>query len=155
MGRVMSEEVLRVMDSSKMDTTKKTSSEVRIWGGGKTVTCPGRTRTNTGREGAPGTYVDGEPVNFHVGLLTIGSTALATVNAEIYTSIAQRVKKESPIANTVVVTLANGRADSGYIPSDEAYGHNTFQVLDTHLKPGCAENGIVNAALDLMTESAK
>jgi neutral ceramidase len=155
MGRVMSEEVLRVMDESKTDTPRKTSGDVRIWAAGKTVTCPGRTRTNTGREGAPGTYVDGDPVNIHVGLITIGSTALATVNAEIYTSIAQRVKKQSPISNTVVVTLANGFANSGYIPSDEAYGHNTFQVLDTHLKPGCAENAVVNTALELMAESMK
>jgi neutral ceramidase len=155
MGRVMGEEVLRVMDADKMDPAKKASSEVRIWAGGKTLTCPGRTRTDTGRQGAPGTYVDWDPVNIHVGVLTIGTTTLISVNAEIYTSIAQRVKKESPIANTVVVTLANGVANSGYVPTDEAYGHNTFQVLDTHLKPGCAESGIVNAALDLMAESMK
>jgi len=155
MGRVMAEEVVRVMESGKIDPTKKTSSEVRIWGGGKAVTCPGRTRTNTGREGAPGTYVDGEPVNLHVGVLTLGTTAFASVNAEVYTSIAQRVKKESPFSDTVVVTLTNGSAGSGYVPSDEAYGHNTFQVLDTHLKAGCAENGVVNAALELMAESAK
>jgi neutral ceramidase len=155
MGRVMAEEVVRVMDAGKDDPTKKTSSEVRIWGGGKTVTCPGRTRTNTGREGAPGAYVDGEPVNLHVGVLTIGTAAFASVNAEIYTSIAQRVKKASPFTDTVVVTLANGFAGSGYVPSDEAYGHNTFQVLDTHLKPGCAENGIVNAARELMAEPAR
>jgi hypothetical protein len=30
------------------------------------------------------------------------------------------------MANTVLVTLANGRADSGYIPNDEAFGANTF-----------------------------
>jgi hypothetical protein len=155
MGRVMAEEVVRVVDAGKVDPAKKTSSEVRIWGGGKTVTCPGRIRTNTGREGAPGTYVDGEPVNLHVGVLTIGTTALASVNAEIYTSIAQRVKRASSFTNTVVVTLANGFAGSGYVPADEAYGHNTFQVLDTHLKPGCAEDGIVNAVADLMAESAK
>jgi neutral ceramidase len=87
--------------------------------------------------------------------LTIGTAAFASVNAEIYTSIAERVKKASPFTDTVVVTLANGFAGSGYVPSDEAYGHNTFQVLDTLLKPGCAENGIVNAALELMAESAK
>ena len=150
MGRVMSEEILRVMDAPK-----KTSEEVRIWAGEKTVTCPGRTRTNTGREGAPGNYVDGDPVNIRVGLLTIGNTALATVNAEIYTGIAQRIKKESPVANTMVVTLADGFAGSGYIPTDEAFGRTTFQVLDTHLKPGCAENGVANAAVDLITESAK
>ena len=155
MGRVMSEEVVRVVDAGKTDPTTKTSSEVRIWGGGKAVSCPGRTRTNTGREGAPGTYVDGEQVNLHVGVLTIGTTAFTSVNAEIYTSIAQRLKKASPFSDTVVVTLANGFANSGYVPTDEAYGHNTFQVLDTHLKPGCAENGIVNAALDLMAGSVK
>jgi len=149
-GNLLGEEVIRILD-----TSKKTSSDVRLWAGEKTITCPGRTRTNTGREGAPGTYVDGEPVNIRVGLLTIGTTALATVNAEVYTQIALRLKKESPIANTVIVTQSNGRANSGYIPTDEAFGHNTFQVLDTHLKPGCAESGIVNAALDLMTESSK
>jgi hypothetical protein len=155
MGRVMAEEIVRVIDLGKTDPAKKTSSDLRIWSGGKTVTCPGRTRTNTGREGAPGAYVDGGPVNLRVGVLTIGTTVLVSVNAEVYTSIAQRVKKASPFADTVVVTLANGSAGSGYVPADEAYGHNTFQVLDTHLKPGCAENGVVTAALELMAESAK
>jgi hypothetical protein len=150
MGRVMGEEVLRVMD-----TTKKTSTQVRIWGGAKTFTCPGRNRTDNLREGGPGTYVDGEPVNIHLGLVTIGSTALASVNAEVYSPIALRLKKASPIANTVMVTVANGRANSGYIPTDEAFGRYTFQVLSTRLKPGCAENGIVNGELDLLTESLK
>lgn len=150
MGRVMGEEVLRVMS-----VTKQTSSDVRLWGGSKTVTCPGRERTNTGREGAAGTYVDGAPVNIRVGLLTIGTTALASVNAEIYTPIALRIKKESPIADTEVVTVANGTANSGYVPTDEAFGRYTFQVLSSRLKPGCAENGIVNSAVDLMRESLK
>jgi hypothetical protein len=47
------------------------------------------------------------------------------------------------------------RQTSRYIPSDDAYGHNTFQVLGSRLKPGCAENAIVNGELDLMTESMK
>ena len=71
------------------------------------------------------------------------------------TPIAQRLKKESPFTDTLVVTLADGAANSGYIPSDDAYGHNTFQVLGSRLKPGCAENAIVNSELDLMTESMK
>lgn len=155
MGRVMAEEVVRLVDVGKIDLTKRTSSDVRIWGGSKTVMCPGRTRTNTGREGASGTYADGEPVNLHVGVLTIGTVALASVNAEIYTSIAERVKKASPFTDTVVVTLANGFAGSGYVPSDEAYGHNTFQVLDTHLKAGCAESGVVGAVVELMGEAVR
>jgi neutral ceramidase len=48
----------------------------------------------------------------------------------------------SPIANTVMVTLANGMANSGYIPDDALFGAYTFQVLSSHLKPGCAETAI-------------
>jgi hypothetical protein len=149
-GRVMGEEVLRVMDA-----TKRTSTQVRIWGGTRTFSCPGRNRTDHLREGGPGTYVDGEPVNIRLGLLTIGDTALTSVNAEVYNAIALQLKKASPIANTVMVTVANGRANSGYIPTDEAFGRYTFQVLSTRLKPGCAENGIVSGELDLLSESLK
>ena len=150
MGRVMGEEVLRVMD-----TTQRTSTQVRIWGGTKTFSCPGRNRIDNLREGGPGTYIDGEPVHIRLGLLTIGDTALTSVNAEVYNPIALRLKKASPMANTVMVTVANGRANSGYIPSDEAFARYTFQVLSTRLKPGCAENGIVNGELDLLSESLK
>jgi len=149
-GRVMGEEVFRVMDA-----TKRTSTQVRIWGGTRTFSCPGRNRTDHLREGGPGTYVDGEPVNIRLGLLTIGDTALTSVNAEVYNAIALQLKKASPIANTVMVTVANGRANSGYIPTDEAFGRYTFQVLSTRLKPGCAENGIVSGELDLLSESLK
>ena len=66
--------------------------------------------------------------------------------------ISQRTKNLSPMANTVVVTLANGRASSGYIPDDASYGHNTFQVLGTRLKPGCAEQGIANGLVELVSQ---
>jgi hypothetical protein len=49
-----------------------------------------------------------------------------------------------------MVTLANSRADSGYIPNDTAFGALTFQVLGSKLKPGCAETAIVNGLLDLI-----
>jgi hypothetical protein len=67
--------------------------------------------------------------------------------------IAQRLKKESRFARTMMVTLTNGMAASGYIPNDAAFGYNTFEVLSSRLKPGCAENGIVNGLLDLMDEA--
>ena len=47
-----------------------------------------------------------------------------------------------PLANTVMVTIANGRAASGYIPDDESYGHQSFQVLGARNKVGCAEASI-------------
>ena len=61
----------------------------------------------------------------------------------------------APLADTVVVTLANGMANSGYIPNDAAFGAYTFQVLSSRLKPGCAETAIVNGWLDLLEASSR
>jgi len=146
-GTLLGEEVIRVMTN-----TRRMSRDVAIWGAEKPLTCPGRQRTNTGREGAPGTYQDSDPVVFRLGVLGIGDIALTSVNAEIYTLISQRMKKQSPMANTVMVTLANGRANSGYVPNDAAFGAYTFQVLGSRLKPGCAEQGIANSLADLVAQ---
>jgi hypothetical protein len=54
-----------------------------------------------------------------------------------------------------MVTLTDGNAGSGYIPNDESFSHNTFEVLSSRLKPGCAEDGIVNGFLGLMSDSMK
>lgn len=100
-GKLPGEEVIRVMTN-----TRKMTADVRIWGAQNTLACPGRQRTNTGREGSPGTYQDGGPVKMRLGVLGIGDIALTTVNAEVYNLISQRLKKQSPISNTVMVTLA-------------------------------------------------
>ena len=145
-GQLLGEEVIRVMTR-----TTRRAAGVRLWGAQKTLTCPARKRTNSGREGAPGTYEDSDdPVRIRLGVLGIGDTALATVNGEIYSAIGQRAKKQSPLTNTVVVTLANGRANSGYIPDDASFGAYTFQVLGSRLKPGCAEQGIADGIADLV-----
>ena len=146
-GQLLGEEVIRVMGN-----IKRTSSEVRIWGAQRTVSCPGRRRTNTGREGAPGTYVDADPVRIRLGLIMIGQIALVGVTGEVYTMIWQRLKKEAPLANVVMVTLANGKS-VGYIPDDAAYERHTFQVLGTRIRKGCAEKAIVNTFLDMMHQS--
>jgi neutral ceramidase len=66
------------------------------------ATCPGRKRLDKAREGTPGSYEDGDPVNIRLGVLRIGDVALASVEAEIYSAIGNRLKLESPMANTVV-----------------------------------------------------
>jgi hypothetical protein len=50
----------------------------------------------------------------------------------------------------VMVTLANGMANSGYIPDDASFGAYTFQVLSSRLKPGCAEGAIDDGLIDLI-----
>lgn len=149
-GVLLGEEVIRVATN-----IKRLEENPTIAAGQKTVTCPGRKRTDTAREGTPGTYEEGDPVNIRLGVLRIGNIALASVDAEVYTPIAQRLKRESPMANTVMVTLANGMANSGYIPNDTAFGALTFQVLGSKLKPGCAETAIVDGLVDLIATTQK
>jgi hypothetical protein len=50
----------------------------------------------------------------------------------------------------MMATLTNGAARSGYIPDDESFGKNTFEVLSSRLQPGCAESAIVNGILALI-----
>jgi len=148
MGQFLGEEVMHVMRG--MD---RMSVRGRIVGSQKTVSFPGRDRTNEGRAGYEGTYKDGDPVELRLGLLLIDDIAFGTVNAEVFNLIAQRLKKESPFARTMMVTLTNGMANSGYIPNDEAFGYLTFEVLSSRCKPGYAENAIVNGILDLIYDA--
>ena len=127
-GQVLGEEVIRVMTF-----TKRTTSEVRIEGLKKEISCPGRKRTNDNpkvRAAIEGTYEDAPPRIYKIGVLGIGTTALAWINAEIYTQIGLDTKSLSPLKNTMFVTIANG-SGSGYTPDDASYGHLTFQVLGT------------------------
>ena len=140
MGQITAEETLRVMSHIHVLKT-----EVKIEGEQQEVTCPARKRLDTGREGAPGKYEDSpDPVHIKIGALRIGDIALGSANAELYNMIGQQVKAGSKFHDTIMVTLTNGMANSGYVPTDDAFGRYTFQVLGSALKPGCAEAGIVS-----------
>lgn len=147
MGQFLGEEVKSVMRGMK-----RMSTEIRISGGQRIVSCPGRTRLDSGRAGFPGEYEDAGPVDIRLGLLRLGDIMIGAVNAEVFNLIAQRLKNESPYARTMLATLTNGFARSGYIPNDAAYGMYTFEVLSSRLKPGCAESAIVDGILDLMND---
>jgi neutral ceramidase len=146
MGQMLGEEVLHVMRSG----LERPVFAAQIAGAQKSVTCPGRKRTDSGRAGYPGTYVDANPISIRLSLLRVGDVAITGVNAEVFTSIAQRLKLESPLKHTMMATLTNGVAPSGYIPNDAAFGYNTFEVVSSSLKPGCAETAIVDGLLDLI-----
>jgi neutral ceramidase len=154
MGMVLGESALDAM-RNHMPTTAKSGV---IWGGEEVFTCPGRDRldaANPARENVFPGYKDGADVNLKVGLVRIGDINLARVNGEVYNMIAQRLKLASPANKTVMVTLANGAANSGYIYTDDAYSHLTFQVISSRLKPGCAEDAIIGKSLDLMHKAGQ
>jgi hypothetical protein len=150
-GSMLGSSAVRVMRESiqPVDTAL-------IDGGQATFTCPGRVRLdadNPARENVFPGYRDGPDIDLKVGVLRIGDIHLVTVNGEVYSRIGMRLKAEAPASKTLMVTLANGTANSGYIYSDDAYSHLTFQVIGSRLKPGCAERKIVETALELMRPS--
>ncbi len=147
MGVMLGEEVKHVMRG-----VKRTTGIAEIKAAQEVLTFPGRRRTNQGRGGIEGTYEDGDSVTIRVGVLTIDDIALGTVNGEVYNKIATDFIKESPYARTMMVTIANGSATTGYIPDDASFGHQVFEVLYSRLKPGYAERGIIDGILNLMEE---
>jgi hypothetical protein len=145
MGQFLGEEVLHVMR-----TTPRTETTAALKGASTTFQCPGRERIDKGRAGFEGSYKDAGPVEIRLGVLRIGDVMIGAVNAEVFSPIAQRLKRESPSKATMMATLTNGSARSGYIPDDASFGKHTFEVLSSRLKPGCAEASIVNGIVDLI-----
>jgi hypothetical protein len=148
LGSMLGSSAVRVMRESinPLDTAD-------IWASQETFACPGRVRLdadNPARENVFPGYKDGPDVNLKVGLLRLGDINVVTVNGEVYSQIATRLKAEAPATKTMMVTLANGSANAGYIYSDNAYSHLTFQVIGSRLKPGCAEGKILATAIKLM-----
>ena len=145
MGVMLGEEVKHVMRNIQRPLYKadiKAAQEV--------ITLPGRKRTNQGRGGIEGTYEDADPVTIRIGVLMIGNIVLGTVNGEVYNAIGTQFMKESPYARTMMVTIANGSATTGYIPDDASFGMNVFEVLSSRVKPGYAERGIIDGILNQM-----
>ena len=53
-----------------------------------------------------------------------------------------------------MTTVADGKSGwGGYIPDDESYGAEVFEVLGSGFKQGYAESAIVNGLLDLIHEA--
>jgi Neutral/alkaline non-lysosomal ceramidase, N-terminal len=142
LGRILGEAAVRASASIK------TSPVSHLRGVQQVVTCPGRRVEPGPTPRLDYKFTDTDPVNIRLGLLMIDNVALAGVSGEVFTLIAQRLKRESPFSRTIMVTHANG--SSGYIPNDAAFDPVSYEVTASRLKPGCAEGAIVNGFLDLM-----
>jgi neutral ceramidase len=150
MGQFMGEEVKRAM--REMDAPRMATGG-RIYAGQKMITFPGRDRIGQGRAAVEAQYRDGADVNLRLSLLLLDDIAIGGCDAEIYNMIAVRFKRESPVARSMFVSMANGSGNSGYIPDDASFGHQTFEVLSSRCKPGYAESAIVNGLLDLIADA--
>lgn len=90
---------------------------------------------------------DSDAVSIRLSMLRLDDVVFAGVWGEVLTRIYQHLGQESPFYITIMVTHANG--SSGYVP-DDAYNQVTYDIVTSHLKPGCAKNGIVNGFLDML-----
>jgi hypothetical protein len=83
-----------------------------------------------------------------LAVIRIDQIAFAAVAGEVVTNIETRLKQASPLSDTVLVTLADGR--SGYFVDDAAYDAPIFEVGASPAVRGCAESGIVNGLVGLI-----
>lgn len=149
-GQLLGEEVKYVIMMMR-----RFESNVTINCGRKTVSCPGRRQTNGGgRAGYSGEYEDANPIDIALALVMLDDIPVTAVAGEVYNQIAVRLKRESPYARTIMTTVADGHGGwGGYIPDDESYGAQVFEVLGSGFKQGYAESAIVNGLLDLIHDA--
>jgi neutral ceramidase len=142
LGKILGEAAVRA--AAGVNTTIDAS----IRGAQKVVTCPGRRVEPGPTPRADYKFNDADDVNIRLSLLMINDVAMAGVSGEVFTLIAQRLRRESPSRHPVMVTHTNG--SSGYIPDDAAFEAVSYEVTASRLKPGCAEEAIVNGFLELI-----
>ena len=139
-GYMLAAEVVRV--SSDM---QELTGAVRIHAGERIVNCPVKQGTN---QMADIKQQQATTMPLHLGLIQLNDVALTGVSAEVVTKIYWHLKKNSPLRDTVMLTIANDRL--GYIADDAAYDMPLFEVNGSPLARGCAENAIVNNLTEMI-----
>ena len=147
-GQLLGEEVKYVIMKMRRFVT-----DVTISCHHKTLSVPGRRQLNGGgRAGYQGEYEDIGPVTIDMHLTMLDDIPVVGTSGEPYNPIAVRLKKESPYARTMLTMLCQGTF-TGYIPDDESYVAQSFEVLGSKFKQGYAESAMVNAALDMIHDA--
>jgi hypothetical protein len=149
-GQLLGEEVKYVIMMMRRFETDVTLSCAR-----RIISCPGRRQTNGGgRAGYAGEYEDADPINLELGLLMLDEIPVCAVCGEVYNPIAVELKSKSPYAFTMMTTVADGHSGwGGYIPDDESYGAQVFEVLGSNYKQGYAQKAIVDNLLDMIHDA--
>lgn len=145
LGRILGEIAIEAADNSKNVT-----STAVIYSQSKDTVCPGQKLDREAYAKGEVKFLDAPPQTVYTDLLMINDIALAGVAAEVVTNIYWHLKAESPLTNTILVTLTNGRLT--YMPDDAAYDLPIFEVRASSLKRGCGEGAIVNGFTRMITD---
>ena len=122
----------------------------------KIVDVPGRRQLNGGgRAGYAGQYEDGPDVQIGLSLIMLDDIPVTAVASEVYNQIAVELKEKSPYKRTMMTTVAYGfgARGGGYMPDDESYGAEVFEVLGSRFKQGYAQSAVVNGLLDMIHDA--
>ena len=141
-GFMIGSEVVRLSSG-----IRQMASSVRLDAAERIIACP----TKPGSNMLPDMKQEQTAtMPLHLGLIRINDVALTAVSGEVVTNIYWHLKKETPLANTLMLTIANDRL--GYIADDAAYDTPYFEVHGSPLARGCAENGIVNNLVEMINQ---
>jgi hypothetical protein len=88
----------------------------------------------------------GDKLDIHLSLIRINQLAISGVSGEVGSQIFVHLKRESPIADNMMITLSNDRA--GYIPDDAGWDHQG--PSGQAFVRGCAEKAIVDNLVEMM-----
>jgi len=145
LGQILGDEVIRVAEGVRMSKRADLRALQTV------VVCPGKRAAPGERFRGQGEYhyLDAEPVEIRLSVLMLNHVALCGVSGEVLTMIGQRLKRESPFADTIMVTHCNG--SSGYLADDAAYEQVSYEIAVTRVKSG-AEDAIVGGLLDLLDQ---
>lgn len=95
----------------------------------------------------------GEVVRAEVQVIKVGAeTAIVALPGEIFADLGLAIKKRSPFANTLVVTVCNDRIS--YIPTRKAFAEGSYEVTNSIVKPGAGEM-LVDKAVAMLEEVAR
>jgi hypothetical protein len=92
-------------------------------------------------------------VDLRLALFLLGDIALAGVSGDVVTPIYWRLKRQSPLAATILISIANDRI--GYLADDVAYDRATFEVNGSPVQPGHAESAIADGLTDMIESAAR
>ena len=125
----------------------KLTATARIEAAERTISCPAKPQAML----PPGSPQQPTSLPIHLGLIMVNQIAFTAVSGEVFTDIYWHLKKASPLSDTIMITLSNGRV--GYIVDDAAYDIPVFEVAGSPLARGCAENGIVNNLVEMIDQN--
>lgn len=142
-GLMVGAEAVRVAEG-----ISRTSATARISAGQLTIELPCKPGENV-MESMRQQHTETVPIR--LSLLRFGDVALAGVSGEVVTEIGERLRAASPLAHTLLVSIANDRI--GYIADDARFDRPVHSVRGCPVVRGHAESAIVDGILALLEAS--